>query len=831
MAVISTLVVKLLGDIGGFSQTMGSAESVAETHSKGIMGHLSGIADMAKSAFSFALGGLITKGFDLVGDAIGGIKSAMIDGNAEFERYETQFGVLLGSTEAAKTRLAELADFGARTPFELPEVVRADKVLQAFGLHAVDAAARFGMSGTEIRTVAGDVAAGTGASFEEISTYLGKFSSGATGEAISRMQELGIVTRSQLQGMGLEFSKSGELLSPLDKSMTVLLSAMKEKYGGMMDAQSATFEGMVSNLQDWLGQTGRLVGQPIFDVLKTNLKGLLGFLGSSEVQAGLTSFAQWLAGAIQSAITFIGQAISWVQTNWPAIQAAIAPVIATVVALIQHFASDIVPQIVAAVGQVISWVQTNWPAIQAAIAPVIATVVALIQHFVSDIVPQIVAAVGQVISWVQTNWPAIQAAIEPVINTIVAVVMHFATEVLPQIIQFVGQVISYISEHWPQIYAEIKPVIEAVIAVISQLYETGKTILIALWDVVKSIFGGMGADAIGNTSAMATVLGDIWNSFKIVLVTALDVIQSVLKLVMDILKGDWEAAWLDFLDILTGAMNLLINVWVFEWNVIKAAAIAIWAAISSAWTAYWDKVTSNMKESLTLIANFLSNAWAGIKTEAIRIWNTVVAFFKDTWDGISKKISDTWISIKNSVSMTWETIKTWLVTAWDNIKRAAGDAWESIKQRISDTWESIKKFFTWDNLKQLGENIIKGIADGLSNAWGWLRDAATNVANAAINAFKNAFGIHSRSTVMYGLAGYLMQGLTEGIQDNADLPQIALDAAMPSAGGINLTGLRSNGSSSSGTTVHNYNVTQQYYGTQPGSQPLSYDLVKAMVGA
>ena len=81
--------------------------------------------------FSMAGGFLLAQGIGAVTGAVGGLVSGMVSGNAEFERYQTQFGVLLKSSEAAKDRLAELADFGAKTPFELPEVVRADKILQA----------------------------------------------------------------------------------------------------------------------------------------------------------------------------------------------------------------------------------------------------------------------------------------------------------------------------------------------------------------------------------------------------------------------------------------------------------------------------------------------------------------------------------------------------------------------------------------------------------------------------------------------------------------------------------------------------------------------------
>jgi hypothetical protein len=239
----------------------------------------------------------------------GGLAQSMVSGNAEFERYGVQFGVLLGSADAAKGRLADLARFGATTPFELPEVVRADKILQSFGLHAVDSAKKFGMSGEQIRTMAGDLAAGTGSSFEEISGYLGKFASGATGEAIARFQELGIVTRQELAGMGVKFSKSGELVTPVNEAMTTMLQVMKGKFGGMMEAQSATFEGMMSNLMDWKGGVLRALGEPIFEALKTRLSAALAFLNSEEMQANVAAFANLMAAGVGRVASFVDSTV------------------------------------------------------------------------------------------------------------------------------------------------------------------------------------------------------------------------------------------------------------------------------------------------------------------------------------------------------------------------------------------------------------------------------------------------------------------------------------------------------------------------------------------
>ena len=254
----------------------------AETKTKGWAGRLGGFMT---NALSFTVGGLIQQGVNGITNAMSGLVQGMVGGNAEFEQYQMRFEVLLKSADAAKQRLAELADFGAKTPFDLPEVVRADTVLQGFGLHSEEAAKRFGYSGAQIRTIAGDVASGSGASFEQIAGYLGKFSAGATGEAIMRFQELGIVTRKQLADMGVQFDKAGSLTSPVEGAMNTLLKIMSQKYDGMMSKQSKTFTGMLSNMRDWVGKTLRLVGQPIFEKLRSGLEGLLSFLDSPAVQA------------------------------------------------------------------------------------------------------------------------------------------------------------------------------------------------------------------------------------------------------------------------------------------------------------------------------------------------------------------------------------------------------------------------------------------------------------------------------------------------------------------------------------------------------------------
>lgn len=274
----------------------------------------SGVFDKVKSsAGGLASGvGSMLSGFSLVGGAINGVMSlgsaiastatSMIGGNVEMETYQTQLGTLLGGADAAKERITQLAKIGAETPFDLPQLVAAEKIMAGFGLTTEKTQQLTGKSLDQYRQSIGDMAAATGAPLDEVTLLWSKFGSGATGEAISRLQELGIVTREQMAAMGVEFSKSGELVSPIPEAMTIAMKLADQKMGGGMKALSSTFAGQMSTLADNFGQAKVILMQPIFDVLKTSLAGLNEMLSSEAFTDFVKSLAESGAAAISTMI-------------------------------------------------------------------------------------------------------------------------------------------------------------------------------------------------------------------------------------------------------------------------------------------------------------------------------------------------------------------------------------------------------------------------------------------------------------------------------------------------------------------------------------------------
>ncbi|WHH59170.1 hypothetical protein [Petroclostridium sp. X23] len=183
-----------------------------------------------------------------------------VGSNADFEQYTTSFEVLLGSVDRAREHMQYLFDYAAHTPFELPQVIEASKLLETFGLET-----------QQYLTQIGNTASAFNVPMTQVADAIGRLSAGQTGEAMEQLRRLGISAK-QLGEMDIEFDKGGQLKTSISKTMDAVLAIMDKKYQGMMDEQSKTFNGLFSTLSDNLQAFGRKVGDDVFDKLKGKLE-------------------------------------------------------------------------------------------------------------------------------------------------------------------------------------------------------------------------------------------------------------------------------------------------------------------------------------------------------------------------------------------------------------------------------------------------------------------------------------------------------------------------------------------------------------------------------
>ena len=148
------------------------------------------------SQFSSQVGQGLLQGLGLaaglgVAGGVAAVTKAMVDFttagvkfNATVEQQTVAFRTLLGSVDLAKERIDSLVDFAAFTPFELPEIIQANKVLEVLS---------DGMLSTEEgMKLVGDAASSVGRGFRETAMWMGRLAAGlesgtAVGESTLRL--------------------------------------------------------------------------------------------------------------------------------------------------------------------------------------------------------------------------------------------------------------------------------------------------------------------------------------------------------------------------------------------------------------------------------------------------------------------------------------------------------------------------------------------------------------------------------------------------------------------------------------------------------------------
>lgn len=231
---------------------------------------------------------------------------AILGPNAAMEQSTIAFTQLLHSGTAASKMLTNLQDFADKTPFEFPQLLDASKQLLAFGF-----------SSTAIIPMLqniGDAAAGLGLGqdgIDRITLALGQMQTKArvSSDEMGQLTEAGIPAWTLLaKGMGLsvaqvqQLSEQGKIAS--STAIPILLKGMNSVFGGQMQAQAGTFNGIMSNLQDIWGTLSRDATKPIFDLAKQGLQSVATIISSPAFKQFATTLSNDIANGIKDVSTF-----------------------------------------------------------------------------------------------------------------------------------------------------------------------------------------------------------------------------------------------------------------------------------------------------------------------------------------------------------------------------------------------------------------------------------------------------------------------------------------------------------------------------------------------
>lgn len=210
---------------------------------------------MEQSMLDFAQKGAMYIQAYLVGQGMTGLLNSIVQVRGQFQQLEIAFGTMLGNEQKAKALMDQMIDTAAHTPFDLMGVASGAKQLLAYGEAADkvnDTLVRLGNIASGLSIPLNDIVYLYGTTMVQGRLYAHDVRQ-FTGRGIPLVKELAKmygVTAEEINNM----VSAGKIGFPdVEKVINSLTDAGGQFYN-LMEKQSASLTGMISNLEDaWDG--------------------------------------------------------------------------------------------------------------------------------------------------------------------------------------------------------------------------------------------------------------------------------------------------------------------------------------------------------------------------------------------------------------------------------------------------------------------------------------------------------------------------------------------------------------------------------------------------
>jgi tape measure domain-containing protein len=397
------------------------------------------------------------------------------------------------------------------TPFALNEAMSA-------AVSALAAGVPEGEGLTSYLKAIGDAATVAKVPFNDMAAIFNKVTGigKVTGEVLNQMGERGIPI---LQWLADEYGVSTEALRDMvskgEVDSAAFQRAIENNVGGAALAAGETTRGAWANMMAAIGRLGAGVVEGFLPQIRGGLEGMIGIIDSLAPHA--QRIGQFLGDAFQNVLDVFQGFVGWLKEG-------VNPIKAVGLALAENFGDSIITDAIIGLGEMVGNLVSTFQnmrtsgsglfdTIKAQVGPLMASfsnllalVIPFAKTFYNDTIKPMVANVSAafgelaaevlptvkaIIDFIVKNWPAIRAATEPVIRGVVQIVGGLL-RILAGIIR---TVMAVIRGDWSAAWEGIKTVARGFVDVLkglfnsSTLIQTGKNLIMGLWNGLKSMDG------------------------------------------------------------------------------------------------------------------------------------------------------------------------------------------------------------------------------------------------------------------------------------------------------------------------------------------------------
>jgi hypothetical protein len=280
--------------------------------------------------------------------------------------------------------------------------------------------------------------------------------------------------------------------------------------------------------------------------------------------------------------------------------------------------------------------------------------------------------------------------------------------------------------------------------------------LTAVTPIAKFLLGIFGSAVIGALKGVVNVLKG-----------ALVIISGVFNVISGILTGDWSKAWEGIKQIVAGAFTAIIGiVQVFliigvlklfrlGFSLLRGIAVGGWGVIKGLFTGALNGIRTGIVAAVRGYFGLWSSFFRGVWAIVVNGWKVLRSAFGGALAAIRTIVATSFAAVRGVFARAFTAIRGIVTGAGPRIVGAL----KGIVKKIDGVFAGASKF-----LKGAGEDIVRGLWDGVRSLGAWLADKVTGFINSTVpGPIRRALGINSPSKVAKGIGRFFGLGLGLGL--------------------------------------------------------------------
>ncbi len=566
------------------------------------MGRFKGSLEEAEKASKLAAVGLAA-----AATAVGGFIYMAIKAAGELEQMNVAFTTMLGSAEKADVFLKDLINFAKSTPFELKGLQQAAKQLLAYGFAQEEVIPNL--------KALGNIASGVG--MDKLPNLILAFgqvraATRLTGMELRQFTEAGVPLLAQLSEQLKktpaeiqEMVGAGAIGFPEVEKALKSLSGEGGRFYNLMENQSKTLMGMISNLKDawniFLTQEGKIFidwAKQMVAILTDIVQNKLPAWAERVVQltkwfkehtTAIYIVAGAIAGALAPAVwAAVSAFAALAATLLPFIigGALIGAIVAGIVMIVKHW-DDISAKANEIWGSIAGFIIGIWEGISAKAGNIWNSIVTTISSMMDAINEKIESALNKIKEIWQFTWIFMQEFVKNALGFFVGIVVSALDMLIPQWDEHLANLYLAVADIFMKIYNKVAEMMDAVINFLADKMLFAAGIFMAFYRQVEEIFNLI-------TNYLSNKMLEAWG-----------IISAVL--------GKIKAFWLEV------------------WTWIKDVFSSIWDAITGKITTEIDNIKSKFQPLIEIMER--------VQEMASRIMSTVSSTVSSMTSGLASGMS------------------------------------------------------------------------------------------------------------------------------------------------------------------------------------------------